>query len=161
MIPLPYDGDTPIIPDHYCGMCIKAADSFFGDDGIGNVIEAENNGNVLKMDHDAYYGGIVFTGPLNSCNQGTPWYFPIPLSYGGNGPQFGAARLTIQLSSQSSVEFLDHAQEPIEPLDLFDDLEEIPNYEEWLEEVCATTPVVFKAVDRLTIQLSIEGAQQG
>lgn len=135
---LPYDVDDPVIPEHFCGIRIRRAGEFLWQDESGNLIEAENHGDVSAMGDEYYLGGIEFTGPLTSCDSNAPWYFPVPLSYGGNGPQFEVARLIIQLDGSTvPIEFIDHNHEPVEIPDYFDDLEEIPGSEEWLEEICA------------------------
>src|SRR5690606_31331984 len=88
---------------------------------------------------DAYLGGVEFTGALSTCDDNQPWYFPTPLSYGGNGPQFGAEKLILELdqppNAQPSIEFLDHAHEPMELEDLFEDWEPPAGWEDYCEKL--------------------------
>lgn len=135
--PLPWDADgDSVMPTNFCGLHIRQADAFTWLDESGEVVEAENNvADLQTEDPDAYNGGIEFTGPIDSCEEGGPWYFPIPLSFGGNGQQFGAARLVIELTAGSqTIQFIDHNHEPVELPDLFDDIPEIPGIDEFCDE---------------------------
>jgi hypothetical protein len=84
--PLVYEDDVLVIPHNFCGIRIRKAGEFLWLNASGQLVEAENHGDVLKMGEEYYLGGIEFTGLINSCQQNHPWYFPIPLSFGGNGP---------------------------------------------------------------------------
>jgi ligand-binding SRPBCC domain-containing protein len=119
--PLVYEDDVLVIPHNFCGIRIRKAGEFLWLNASGQLVEAENHGDVLEMGEEYYLGGIEFTGPINSCQQNHPWYFPIPLSFGGNGPQFGAQRLVIQLNDLTDpIEFIDRAREPLNLKDLYD-----------------------------------------
>ena len=98
-------------------------------------VNAENNIDDLGiLDEEnayvylnAYLGGIWFTGPITTCAGGGSWTFPVPLSYGGNAPQFGAERLVIELTDLTdTIEFIDHNEDPVELPDLYDDWDDFP-----------------------------------
>jgi hypothetical protein len=119
--PLVYEGNALIIPHHFCGIRIRKPGEFLWLDESGNLVEAENHGSVLELGEEFYLGGIEFTGPINTCKQNHPWDFPIPLSFGGNGPQFGVTRLVIQLDGQTEpIEFINNAHKSIKLMDLYD-----------------------------------------
>ena len=139
-----------LMPTNYCGLRVTHVGGIWWDDGSGNIIEAENHGEIawesgegyMFMGEDVteyYLGGVEFTGALPTCEDNHPWYFPTPLSYGGNGPQFGAERLILDLDQppgfQPSIEFLDHAHEPMELPDLFEDWEPPADWEEYCEMI--------------------------
>ncbi len=147
--PLLYDPDADefAIPDNFCGLFIRKAGGFTWLDGSGQVVEAENNIEDLdtySLNHpgepNAYLGGIWFTGPINTCAEGGSWNIPTPLSFGGNGPQFGAERLVIELTGGTEpIEFIDHNSDPIELPDLYDDWDDFPK--DWIEELCESNPL--------------------
>lgn len=139
-----------LMPTNYCGLRVTHVGGIWWDDGSGNIIEAENHGEIayesgegyMFMGEDIteyYLGGVEFTGALPTCDSNQPWYFPIPLSYGGNGPQFGAERLILELdqppSFQSTIEFLDEAVEPMEFKDLYEDWEPPADWEDYCEKI--------------------------
>jgi hypothetical protein len=144
------DTGEVIMPTNYCGLRITQVGALHWDDGFGNLVEAENHGEVTYESGegyvfmgenvtDAYLGGMEFTGALDTCDSNEPWYFPTPLSYGGNAPQFGAVRLILELDQPPgfypTIEFLDYAMEPVELPDLYEDWEEPPNLEDYCEQI--------------------------
>ncbi|PSB20495.1 hypothetical protein C7B61_07325 [filamentous cyanobacterium CCP1] len=141
--PLVHEDNALIIPHHFCGLRIRKAGEFLWLDESGKLVEAENHGSVLKLGEEFYLGGIEFTGPINTCKQNHPWHFPTPLSFGGNGPQFGVTRLVIQLDGETEpIEFIDRARKPINLKDLYD-WEKFQDFEdkfEALRDPCQVHP---------------------
>lgn len=142
------DTGEVIMPTNYCGLRIKKVGALHWDDGFGNLIEAESHGEVTVSGNgyyfmgeeisEYYFGGMEFTGALDTCDTNHPWHFPTPLSYGGNGPQYGAARLILELDQTNAfptIEFLDHAFEPVELPDLYEDWEPPAGIEEYCEQI--------------------------
>ncbi len=141
-------GDV-LMPTNYCGLNIEYVGGIYWYDASNHLIEAENHGEITYYNNayrfmgedvtDAYLGGMEFTGALDTCDSNEPWYFPIPLSYGGNAPQYGAAKLVLELdqppSFQPSIEFLDSAHEPMELPDLYEDWEPPADWDEYCEKV--------------------------
>ena len=155
-----------VLPTNYCGLNVEQVSGIWWEDSQGNLVEAENYGEITYYD-DAYrlagqdvtyfyLGGMEFTGPLETCDENPSWYFPGPLSYGGNGPQFGAARLVLELDPPSNyhptIEFLDHAAEPVELPDLYEDWDPPGGLEEYCEQIpefCEEEPDPWDASDEM------------
>ncbi len=144
------DNGGVVMPTNYCGLRITHVGGIYWYDGSNNLVEAENHGEVTVNQQgdymfmgeeitEAYLGGVEFTGALDTCDDNEPWYFPIPLSYGGNAPQYGAEKLVLQLdqppSFQPTIEFLDNAMEPVELPDLYEDWEPPADWEDYCEKI--------------------------
>jgi hypothetical protein len=175
-----FDIDTGelVMPTNYCGLRITHVGGIWWEDAGGDVVEAENHGEVAYESGegymfmgeditDAYLGGVEFTGALDTCEENDTWYFPIPLSYGGNGPQFGVQRLVLDLDQppgfQPTIEFLDAAQDPIELPDLYEDWEpETGSIEEYCEQVpefCEPDPVPWDLIEDILWGCSVYDAR--
>jgi len=123
---LPYYEGDPLFPTNMCGMKVTKADGFEWTDRNGEVVGDLTNGgwhqylnsipDLAKSDSYSYYNGIGFYGPIGSCyGRRLPWHFlwPITKSPGNfSDSVFSEMRLTINLRSDSEVEFTDHKFKP-------------------------------------------------
>src|SRR5690606_31309969 len=76
---------------------------------------------------------------LTTCDSNLPWYFPTPLTYGGNGPHPDAAYLVLELDPPQNyyptIEFLDDAVQPMALPDLYKGWNPPGGLEEYCEQI--------------------------
>lgn len=128
------DDGNPIIPDNYCGLRIYQAERILWHNAEGRLVDNEPYGEVLKLDHDSYYGGVEFRGPLTTCAAAhakpndNPWYFSPPLTLSGD-PQFhlGTVQLTIEFSLSTRVEFIDNGMKRLSLPSLYKKIPKSPD----------------------------------
>ncbi|EZH71864.1 hypothetical protein ATO12_05650 [Aquimarina atlantica] len=155
-----YDGEV-IFPNNFCGMRILKADRFIWETGDGQLVNQDpynyvpEDSSIEKLfGFSIYNSGIEFSGPIGAChNSNENWAFPFPFTDTGNMTN-QPLRLTIELLSDSEIEFLNHTLPGNEPLDAHELFEEVDfdeliafynetfyeGFEQWIDAVCEENP---------------------